>query len=368
MNILEICLAPALGGLELYFHRCCVELRARGHRVVSVRLAGSRLEELGKRDGVTVLPMTKGNKFLPLRNARHVAFLIAEHKIDIVHAHHKDDLPLLALAKRFARRSFRLVFTRQMPMKQTKKDPYHRWIYGKVDLFITITEKLRLEAIEKLPVPSSRITRLYYGVPAPPQLDRPFLEHFLSISQPGDFNIGIFSRQEFQKGQHTLIAAMKMLVDRRIPARLYIVGDVMFPEYHKVLVDAIADNQLKDRVVFKGFLQEPVRAMMGVDALVLPSRNEAFGLVLIEAMRCGVVVLGVNAGGVPEIIDHNETGLLFEWENSNQLADELEHLYRDPAFRTKLATSGKEKADRLFNSENHFRDLELLFANVMANR
>src|SRR5258706_9602678 len=101
--------------------------------------------------------------------------------------------------------------------------------------------------------------------------------------------------------------------------------------------------------------------MMGMDVIILPSRNEAFGLVVIEAMRCGIAVMGVNAGGVPEIIDHNQTGLLFEWGNTDQLAGQLEHLFNDHAFRKDLAQHGKEKADKEFNSETHFQKLEKLF-------
>jgi len=59
-------------------------------------------------------------------------------------------------------------------------------------------------------------------------------------------------------------------------------------------------------------------------------------LVLAEAMRCGIAVMGVNAGGVPEIIEDNQTGLLFEWGITDQLAGHLEHLFREPAFKNDL--------------------------------
>ena len=365
MNILELCIAPALGGLELYFHRCCVELQKRGHTIVSVRLPGSRLEALGKKDGIPTRSLLRGNKFFPWRHARQLARIIAEHRIDVVHAHHKDDLPLAALTKSTGKRPFRLVFTRQMPLTHKKKDPYHRWLYTKIDLFITITELLKRDALEKLPLPSDRVLRLYYGVPAPPSKDEVFLKQFLTISQPGDFTIGVFSRLEYQKGQHLVIDALKKLVGKEIPARLYIVGDVMSAEYNESLLSQVKSLGLTDRVVFKGFLPQPALAMMGMDVLVLPSRNEAFGLVLAEAMRCGIAVMGVNAGGVPEIIDDKQTGLLFEWGNTDQLAGHLEHLFREPAFKNQLARRGKEKADREFNREAHFQQLENLFSALM---
>src|SRR5258706_2304497 len=364
MNILELCLAPALGGLELYFHRCCVELQKKGHTIVSVRLPGSRLEALGKNDGIPTRSMMRGNKFFPWRRARQLALIIAEHRVEVVHAHHKDDLPLVALTKSISKRPFQLVFTRQMPLKHKKKDPYHRWLYTRIDLFITITELLKRDALEKLPLSADRIRRLYYGVPSPPPKSEAFLKEFLTLSQPGSFNIGVFSRLEFQKGQHQVIEALKKLTEKKIPARLYIVGDVMAADYHESLISQVKRLALEDSVAFKGFLPQPTLGMMGMDVIILPSRNEAFGLVVIEAMRCGIAVMGVNAGGVPEIIDHNQTGLLFEWGNTNQLAGQLEHLFSDPAFKNGLAKRGKEKADKEFNSEMHFRQLEKLFSGL----
>ncbi len=361
MNILEVCLVPALGGLELYFHRCCVELKQKGHSVVSVRLSGSRLEELGERDGIITQSVTRGNRFFPWTNAEHLSRLIAEYQIDIFHAHHKDDLPLAALTKAISKRPFKLVFTRQMPLKHNKKDPYHHWLYTKIDLMITITDQLKRDALEKLPLPPERIMRLYYGVATPPARDEKLIKEFLTISRSGDFNIGVFSRLEFQKGQHLVIDALGKLRKKNIPAKLYVAGDVMNSAYKESLLKQVASSELQDDVVFKGFLTNPAFAMMGMDVLILPSRNEAFGLVVIEAMRCGVAVMGVNAGGVPEIIDHEKTGLLFEWDNTDQLASQLEHLFKNPAFKNGLSQAGKKKADDEFNKELHFSKLENLF-------
>ena len=367
MNILELCVVPALGGLELYFHRCCVELKQRGHFVLSVRLTGSRLEELGKKDGILTQCMTRGNKIFPLGNAKNLARLIETHQIDILHAHHSDDLPLVALTKRISKRPFKFVFTRQMPLKHQKKDPYHRWLYTKIDLMITITDLLKRDALEKLPIHPDRIQRLYYGVASPPPRDEAFIKEFLTISQPGDFNIGVFSRLEFQKGQHQVIEALSTLKKKSIPAKLYIAGDVMYADYKESLIRQIQESSLQDDVVFKGFLAKPVLAMMGLDVLILPSRNEAFGLVLIEAMRSGVAVMGVNAGGVPEIIDHNKTGMLFEWDNTDQLAGQLEYLFSNPAAKNTLAQLGKKKSDEEFNSDLHFRKLEDLFLTLIRD-
>ena len=165
-----------------------------------------------------------------------------------------------------------------------------------------------------------------------------------------------------------MIDAVNKLRKKNIPVKLYIAGDVMYPQYKKSLLNQVATSDLKDHVIFKGFLSKPAFAMMGMDVLILPSRNEAFGLVVIEAMRCGVAVMGVNAGGVPEIIDHEKTGLLFEWDNTDQLAGQLEYLFNNPSIKNSLAREGKKKADEEFDKELHYSKLENLFQMLMADK
>ena len=100
------------------------------------------------------------------------------------------------------------------------------------------------------------------------------------------------------------------------------------------------------------------------DAVVLASKCETFGLVLPEAMRAGVAVVGSNCGGVPEIIEHDKTGLLFESENVEDLNRQLRKLIDEPEFCQKLAKAGKTDADERFSEEKHFQRLLEIFQNA----
>jgi glycosyltransferase involved in cell wall biosynthesis len=75
-------------------------------------------------------------------------------------------------------------------------------------------------------------------------------------------------------------------------------------------------------------------------------------------MRCGIAVIGSNRGGVPEIITHEKTGLLFESWNPASLYRQIRRLYTDPEERKVLAGNGKKEADIRFNNEDHFASLE----------
>ena len=75
-------------------------------------------------------------------------------------------------------------------------------------------------------------------------------------------------------------------------------------------------------------------------------------------MRAGIAVIGSNAGGVPEIIDHQTTGLLFEPRKVASLSEQISRLYSNPVYKNELADAGKNKADTVFNQDDHFLKLE----------
>ncbi len=108
--------------------------------------------------------------------------------------------------------------------------------------------------------------------------------------------------------------------------------------------------------------------MSAFDVVVLATKQETFGLVLIEAMRNGVAVIGTNAGGVPEIIDDGKTGLLIEPDDAAGLEQCLLRLIQDAQLRESLAKVGKQKADQMFSQEQHYNRLcELMQKKIEMN-
>jgi glycosyltransferase involved in cell wall biosynthesis len=95
--------------------------------------------------------------------------------------------------------------------------------------------------------------------------------------------------------------------------------------------------------------------MQCFDVLVLTTHVETFGLVLVEAMMLGIPVIGSNAGGVLEIIDHEKTGLLFKTKDAHSLAEAIERMVRDPELRQQLAAAGREKAGKAYDTETQNR-------------
>lgn len=125
----------------------------------------------------------------------------------------------------------------------------------------------------------------------------------------------------------------------------------------------------RSRVRFLGNL--PRDALMEVyhraEVLVIPSVcEEPFGLPLAEAMACGLPCIGSNAGGIPELIEHERTGLLVRRGDPADLVHALRRLARDPAARERFGRLGRERAERLFDWSGPYNRLEALYERALT--
>ncbi len=369
MRILELCCSPGVGGLELYVDKSSRWLTRLGHQCINVVGGENFLAGRLRQSGFEPIDLQRRSRRLPLREARRLARIIDEQDIDIVHMHWGDDLLLAVLGKRWARRPVRLVYTRQMALTRAKKDFYHRFLYRHVDRFLSITEKLRQQAVAFLPMPAEHIQLLYYGVPAPQLSDtasRRSLRAEMGTDDDNIFLIGSVARIEEQKGQHLIVEAVRRLREDGLPVEAQIIGPAMDAAYLEGLRRKVAALGLAQAIRFPGPHPNPQGVMPAFDVLALTTRMETFGLVLAEAMRAGVAVIGTDAGGVPEIIEDGQSGLLFPPEDGGALASQLKRLIDDTALRARLAAAGKTRADELFSEEAHYGRLAALFGELTA--
>ncbi len=170
MNILELCLSPGLGGLELYVFRSAQALSKNNNVITVLNTTGKLTAYFSEHSTIKAAYLGKSSKILPLLNARRLAAIIDRENIDAIHMHWGNDLALAALAKKMSGKKPALVYTRQMKITRHKNDFYHRFMYEQMDLMLTITKQLENEAKTFIPGHDDRITTLYYGVDAPAQL------------------------------------------------------------------------------------------------------------------------------------------------------------------------------------------------------
>ena len=371
MKVLELCMSDGVGGLELYAVRTAKQLTRIGCDCTAVVRAGTMLSERMQTEGIGTITLRRGNRWFPWRAARRLAAIIDHQSSDILHMHWGKDLNLAVLAKRFAKRRIKLVYTRQMMITRPKKDPYHRFLYAHVDLYLAITRQLRDLARQYLPMPSQAVQLLYYGVSQPIQLPddrRQALRIDLGVRDSRTAAIGLVGRIEAGKGQHLLIEAVHRLRREGLATHATFVGPVMDAAYAARIRSQVQRMGLQKHITFYGSHPNPIDIMQAFDIVVLATDMETFGLVLIEAMRSEVATVGSRAGGVSEIIEDGVSGLLFEPGDAADLAAKLKRYCVDPDFRKKVAAAGKARADLLFAVERHYQDLhQILSALIAAN-
>ena len=370
MKILELCMSPGLGGLELYVFRSALALSHR-HEVISViNTQGKLAERYRNHPALKTHALNYRRSYLPLINARKLAHFIDQQQIDVIHMHWGNDLALAALAKKFSKRKPALVYTRQMQITRSKDDIYHRFLYSQMNLMLTITHALENDAKKFIHGFASRIKTLYYGVAAPahilPPNEKIQKRAQLNFNQD-DFVVGLFGRLEDGKGQHLLLKAIAEAQRHDISIKALIAGHEMAAGYSNTLKQLAKELKIDSQIQFSDFVSEPQALMQICDCVALTSYEETFGLVLPEAMRAGITVIGSNAGGVPEIIDHETTGLLFEPRNVSSLCQQISRLYSNPQFKHDIALGGKNKADTVFNQDEHFIKLEQHFLSVIQS-
>lgn len=353
MNILELCLSSDYGGLEIHMRDFSRWLSQKpGCSLFLTLRESSRLQDALQPLQRPLLTFPKKAGKFPLAAAKKLAKFIVQQDIDVVHVHWKNDLPLAAMTKYICPKKFKLVHTRQMNMPGKKKGLYHQYIYRSLDLFIAITKYMQKQAEANLPLAKEKIRHIYYGVHMPsfvtPERTAELKKKF---NFEDKFHVGLFGRVDEYKGQHLLLEAVEKLTEQGLDIYAGIVGAAFDPNYEQSLRELVTEKGLENRIHFFGFYDMPIELMTCFDTIVLTTKHETFGLVLIEAMFAGIAVIGSNAGGVPEIIDHGQTGLLFEPWNADDLAEKIKQLAEDAAFRKSLAAAGQKKAHEQFNAE-----------------
>ncbi|MFC6804849.1 glycosyltransferase [Methylophaga thalassica] len=151
-----------------------------------------------------------------------------------------------------------------------------------------------------------------------------------------------------KKGIDTLISALAILHTQFSDFKVEIAGSGPLEEELKQQVNQLA---LTDKVVFLGPLphDQVVKFVTGLDLFVLPCKKDKQGdmdgipVVLMEAMMVGTAVISSKISGIPELVINEQTGMLIEPDNSEQLAAAMLELIKDEASRTTLIRNAEKK-------------------------
>ena len=128
----------------------------------------------------------------------------------------------------------------------------------------------------------------------------------------------------------------------------------------------VLQNNLQDRVMFAGFVPNAARLLSAFDACVLPSLKEGLPYGIMEAMATGVPVIATHVGGIPDLIEHEQSGILVAPKNPRALADGISRIVRDAPLRAELAKRAKERILNEFTVEKMVTKTSQLYDDILT--
>ena len=204
-------------------------------------------------------------------------------------------------------------------------------------LTLTTVEK---EGLAKLGIPLPQLDVIGSGLdPLPPLPNTNELLIRLGVQRPYVICVG---RASHEKG--TIHAAQAILALRKQGSRVSLVQvGQMSPEFNRFL--SRLDDKEREGIRPLGILGESDKhgLLAETTALLLPSRTDSFGIVLLEAWAHGKSVIGANAGGIPGVIDQDKNGILVEFGDVATIGTVVSSLLTDPERRKKMGRNGQEK-------------------------
>ncbi|HNP61524.1 MAG TPA: glycosyltransferase [Nitrospirales bacterium] len=203
----------------------------------------------------------------------------------------------------------------------------HRWLSTSTAAYVCIAKHLMKEQLR--PYEWSRAEIIYQFFDLNRFLGgRPHLPEVRAFTDPARPVLGIVGRLEHEKGHQVAITAMRKIVDAVPGARLQIIGA---GSLEKELRNQVQALRLSDHVEFMGHRTQICEMMSHLDLLLIPSYNEAFGLVVLESIAAGVPLLGSRSGAFPEILENGKYGMLVDPANPGALADAALAIIANPA-------------------------------------
>lgn len=291
-----------------------------------------------------------------------------QHGLDLLHAHYAVPHATSAwMAKEMlGDDDFRILTTLHgTDITLVGQDPSYQSItefsIRKSDGLTAVSDYLRQETIDHFHVPPEAIRTIPNFVDPARYSRDAYPCHRSKLAREGEKIITHISNFRAVKRVEDVVCAFARIA-REIPARLLLVGDG--PDRGRAEQRAAAEG-VSDRVWFLGKQESVAELLACSDLFLLPSETEAFGLVALEAMSCGVPVIATRVGGLPEVVEDGTTGYLAAVGDTEGMADAGIRLLRDRELWTQMSNAARTAAER-FSADLVVPAYEALYQEVVG--
>ncbi len=189
-----------------------------------------------------------------------------------------------------------------------------------------------------------------------------------ALERPGPGRIvlvGTVARLAPQKGIEVFLRAASRLVSDFPYLRFTVVGD---GPLRKELESLSRELGLEKELYFAGYQDDLPLVLKALDIFVLPSTSEGLSITALEALSASLPVAASHTGGIPEIVQEEETGLLFNPGDDRELSEKIKRLLKEPELGRVLGKEGRKKVHRSFTLEAMFRRTGLVYREALNRR
>jgi glycosyltransferase involved in cell wall biosynthesis len=338
---------PLAGGGQLVAYKLSEALASAGHAVHYLQMSSDTRQEGKSTPGFTHIAQRAGESWPSVLMQSLTGDHLAGY--DVIHVHTGSGTLAFYLGcavRRRIRGDVRLALTIHSPkvhaFPRSLDEAFWMLTCRAADMILAVSEFSRRDISRCYKIRPDKIQVVYNGVDT---------ELFVPL-RTGDRSSRDVSTLLFcgrlngtkQKGLEVLLDAMPLILQRH-DVVLNVIG--VGPRLEEYKNQAKRLN-LNCRVSFLGFVEHNLlpKHYANADLLVLPSRRESFGLVLAEAMACGLPVVSTKVGAIPEVVEDGVTGLLVTPDDPEALASAINSLLSDPGGMKQMGAKGRERVER----------------------
>ena len=344
------------GGMEVAAANLVAGMLQRGHEVSVFTTSLNHRDSLEKRHNLTIHRYGRNFRIGQTNLSFRLLYKPLKEEVDIVHAHAGVPPAPIAALRYAKKREKPLVVTYHGDAQENWGDVLRRtsvFVYNKFLLHQVLSSAKVIISPSRRFIDDSAFLKKYKHktIVIPNGL---ILEDFevpyskeecrQRLGLPNEANLILYvGALSPDKGPDILLEAMLQVVKQLPGARLIILGE---GPLRRKLERRTQEFGLNGKVEFKGFIADPFKKALfykSSDIFVLPSAQEIFGLVLLEAMACSVPVVASQVGGIPDLIEDGENGLLVPPRNSNELAKAIVRLLQDTELRARIVGEGQKR-------------------------
>lgn len=240
------------------------------------------------------------------------------------------------------------------------------------DKVIFISEALKEQFMEYMPIYSTKLTVLYLGI----DLQNNNLSASIGNNPQKDHKVRFANIAAIEpiKGIDVWINAVNQLVKtyKHKDFIFYHYGDIRIHndeliKYRQEMQALVHKYNLENFIKWEGFVNEAINKLSMIDVYVHPSREEGLGVANIEAARCSLPIIGSKSGGIPEIVHHNTNGFLIDNEDFKSLAFYMDKLIKDKSTRNMFGSSSKKIVNEYFNMDKQVTKMVALINNTLKH-